>query len=261
MYFLTTELPDGSFSSPNGKEEMDMVNRLIAVQKLYPTQFIDFLQERGNSFFTDNWETTAIKMGMDTKNLQAFIEGSEIKLIKQEHIRKGQEHNVNNDGPPLVLINNKPLDTSIENLLPPSSCCDFYTCLGNCLGGEFADNGLEVANNIATLTTLCAECASLPVPLNLTCWGCALALVVNVMDAAECIADCQVDPCDFDGGLNCGSNQYCHTTLTLLPPNPPSIPFLISIPYRTCEQCPTLEPVVTSEASVLRITIPEVDKF
>ena len=261
MYFPTTELPDGSFIAPNGKDEMDMIDRLIAVQQLYPSQFIDFLRERGNSFFADNWETTATKMSMDTKSLQAFISSPKMKLIKQEHIRKGQEQNINNESPLLVLVNNKPLDTSLENLLPPSSCCDFYTCLGNCLGGEFADNALETANTIAGITSTCPECAAAPVPLNLACWGCGLAAVVAALDVAECIADCQVDPCDFDGGLTCGTNEYCHTTLTMLPPNPPTIPFSLLIPYRTCEECPTLEPIVTSEASVIRITAPEVDKF
>lgn len=114
----------------------------------------------------------------------------------------------------------------------PISCCNGTQCFWACIAGEFADNPLEMTQELATLYG-CFGCSSGDVE---DCVECVAEIFADIFDVTECKKDCKENRCAY-GATECYDGSICFTQ--------PEAQIdwggdTFSVTYAQCVECPTV---------------------
>lgn len=237
IVYVLNQNEAGQFKALAGPAELEEITRQLVLQEYYPDQFYRYLKIRGDVLFRDDWESTIQLLGLSVSRFRSQMQEENIKKLLQEH-HNHLEASFSEFYDSPIHINNQPFFNDPASF--EESCCNIFQCLWNCLEGEFGEDPLETFTLFRDIFQDCPECRYLA--LN-KCWDCIESLIIVITDVGECILDCIVNPCDFDGEISCQiKDEYCHKTYSMLPTyNPAGPPIPVIFRNATCEKCPIIE--------------------
>ena len=86
IYYIADEMEDGSFESMHGVAEVDEDIRQLVISKLYPKQFYDYLLQRADNYYNDNWKEPAGNLGIDINLVEQVSSKEETKMLFRNNI-------------------------------------------------------------------------------------------------------------------------------------------------------------------------------
>ena len=224
-----------------GKEE---TKRQIAIQKLYPEKYLDYLIKRGDNYISNEWENAAELLQMNIVDIKKLSQQGDVQdqyIRNKINSNQSQLNSVINSSKTILFINHQPFEITEEDL--SLGCCDLITCLVNCdIGIIFADpeTAFFTIGGYVTALLECGACIESP---NLASCGLCLYEASETyyemhQQLLPCLEACNADPCSYTGDrFNCPEGQYC-SSLTYYDQesSEPSVYYTENY----CEDCPEI---------------------
>lgn len=230
LRFIVNETKEGGFSSLHGQPEVEENRRQLIISRHFKAQFFDYLMERVEDYYKDDWETPAKKIGIDTEKLKQLMLSQEELAVFRKNITFGNLKKIY--GSPSLYINGKKFRGDfaprkkrqkkvVNNGLCVNGADDGNACADDTECNSICRGGINDGTTGCSDDPSCSECIhGDPANLGMPCGAdaeCGKACE-NGEDAGDgCMVDgdCR-NKCvggQNDGMLGCGNDDACNACI------------------------------------------------